>query len=99
MKRLMSLVLLLAVVGIAAANIPMQRVPSRQPHNTALLNFGLQGWQGMIGPLVLGLINRNYWSFDPGYRGHLRRDLISAPPFSPVCYGFCPIRPVRGIGE
>ena len=97
MKRLLSLVLLLAVVGIAVADVPVPGRSSRQPANTALLSYGLQGWQGNLGRMLFGLINRTYWGVERDVYAPRNSD-VPVPP-SPVCDVFCQLRPVQGIGQ
>jgi hypothetical protein len=98
MKLLMSLILVLVVVGMAAANAQSPGRSPRQPANTALLSSGLQGWQGRVGRMLLGLVNWTYWWVEPKNLAAPQKSDVPVPP-APVCDVFCQLRPVRTIGQ
>jgi len=95
MKRIISLVLLLALVGIAVADVPIERrLPSPQ-FNLGILASGLPGWQGWVAPMLLQMMSLPYRQVPA--RSAMPPSYIEPP--APVCDLLCPLRPLRGIGE
>jgi hypothetical protein len=93
MRRFMSLVLLLAVVGIAVADVPVGRRTPSPPFYVGVLDSGLPG--GQVVAMLLQMAVPSYW---PVAASATVTPRYAVPP-APVCDLVCPLRPQQDINE
>ena len=94
MKRLLSLVLLVAMVGIAVADVAPERRLSRPLVQSQQLSVNQPGWSGAYAWVMLRFFAPSFWPAAPRYSAPRGVD-----PEPPVCDVSCYMRPIQGIAE
>jgi hypothetical protein len=94
MKRLISVLLLVALVGSAVADIHPGRRPTRPVHNLPQ-EYLSQGLLGSLAPILVRFFAPSWWPVQPRYSAPRELD-VPVPPVRDVS---CLLRPVQAIGQ